>query len=38
MFVEGLEIDGNAEGDANFICPGVSFADGVTGVVNFAGN
>ena len=38
LLVEGLEVDGDAEGDTDLICPGVSFADGVAGVVYFAGN
>ena len=38
MFIQGLEIDGNAKGDTDFICSGVSFAYGVTSVVDFAGN
>ena len=38
MFIQGLEIDCNAEGNTDFICSGISFAYGVAGVVDFAGN
>lgn len=38
LFLEGLVVDGNAEGDSDFVGSGVALSDGLAGVIDFAGD
>jgi hypothetical protein len=38
VFLEGLVVDGDAEGDSDFVGAGVAFSDGLSGVVDLAGD
>lgn len=36
MFLEGLVVDGNAEGDSDFVGSGIALSDGLAGVIDLA--